>query len=86
MTITLAGQLTQARARRDQLEALLRELGAAVWDLEAKQRWGRRYDRGLLERLREDMLDAEFQLMLATTDVALLVALLEEAAARRGER
>lgn len=79
MTITLDGQLTQTRATRDQLKALLRELGAAVWDLEAKQRWGRRYDRALLERLREDMRDAEFQLMLAATDAALL----EDAATRR---
>lgn len=82
MTITLDGRLTQARATRDQLEALLRELGAAVWDLEAKQRRGRRYNRGLLERLREDMRDAEFQLMLAATDAALL----EDATDRRGVR
>lgn len=82
MTITLDGRLTQARATRDQLEALLRELGVAVWDLEAKQRWGKRYNRGLLGRLREDMRDAEFQLMLASTDAALL----EDATDRRGVR
>lgn len=80
MTITLDARLADAEARTAQLKALLSELGSALWEAEYRQRHNMRVSSRYIDRLREDVRDAEFQLMLARTDSSLI----GDAIARQG--